>query len=292
MKNNFRLIFLGVLFSFIFYACTKNEDKIVDEKNTESFDIKSKQNSRGVLGTCCYINGTTLTAQTLENLCAPNAQAVVNAGTTTNYQYVNNTGSASNIIWSINSNPINSATIVSNGSTVTVTYLSNFINGTLSVNGSGGTAQACSSILNISKSAGSGGTGTVCECPNPVIECVIAVSGGHPYWRFNINNLKAGETYTLSQINAPIFGGLNWNVTANGSAYVIINPNAPAGTSFTLFCEVTRVCSNGTIKKRKAYYRNEFGGNKYGGTSGFVNIGGSCDGPVLGGGSTIPLGNE
>lgn len=274
MKNNFRLIFLGVLLSFIFYACTKNEDKIVNEKNTESIDIKSKQNSRGILGTCCYINGKTLTAQTLENLCAPNAQAIVNTGTTTNYQYVNNTGSANNIIWSISSNPLNSATIVSNGSTVTVTYLSNFISGTLSVNGSGGTAQACPSILNITKSSGNGGTGTNCECPNPVIVNYMSSSGTHPYWRFNVLNIQSGDTVLWTSINNVPFIS---SIYQAGSSPTIINPVGPIGNAFTIFCTVSRNC-NGIIKKRQVYYRNEFGGGRATGSTGFVDIvGGSCN---------------
>jgi hypothetical protein len=149
MKNYFKILFIGLFSSILFYACTKNEDQILSDKVVENSTLKTTMSSRAVLGTCCYINGTTLTTQTLANLCAPNAQAIVNAGTTATYQYVNNTGNASIINWTISANPIGSATLISNGSTVTVNYLTSFISGTLSVAGSGGTAQTCNTVLNI-----------------------------------------------------------------------------------------------------------------------------------------------
>ncbi|MWB95525.1 hypothetical protein GON26_14235 [Flavobacterium sp. GA093] len=133
---------------------------IVSPQNIENSILNKNLSNREALGTCCYINGSTLTSSTQLNLCAPNAEAVVNAGSTATYQYVNATGTSSSITWSYTANPVNSMSLTVNGSSVSVTFSSSFINGTLSAAGSGGTAQTCNTILNITKSGG-----TVCCSP-------------------------------------------------------------------------------------------------------------------------------
>lgn len=245
------LMFLG---SVVLLACSHEVDELKESKTTTSVTSQNK-----VAQTICDIIGATVVSS---------GNAVVNAGSTATYSYTNNTGTVGTVVWSINPNPVGSATIVSSGTTVTVTYSANFISGTLSAAGSGGTAQTCNTILNIVKSGGVGGGD--CACPNPVIRCVLAVSGGHPYWRLQLDNLQAGDTYVWSQLHAPFMAGTN-------NTYVIVNPQGPAYSGFTVYCEVTRICSNGTVKKRKAFYTNYYGGTTTTGTQGFINIGGVCD---------------
>lgn len=249
LKNYAIVVLLMIVTSAAFFACSRESDELNESTKTLSSRVAQ---------TICDITGVTVISS---------GNAIVNSGSTTTYNYTNNTGTPSTVVWTITPNPAGSATIVSNGSNVTVTYLSNFISGTLSAAGSGGTAQTCNTILNITSTAGGGGD---CACPNPVIRCVLAVSGGHPYWRLQLDNLQAGDTYTWSQLHAPFMAGTN-------NTYVIVNPQGPAFSGFTVYCEVKRTCPNGTVKKRKAFYTNYYGGTTTTGTQGFINIGGICD---------------
>ena len=213
--------------------------------------------------TICDITGATVVSS---------GTAAVVAGSTATYSYTNNTGNATNISWTltgVGATFSGGGTTITTTSPVTVVYSSNFVSGTLSAAGSGGTAQTCNTILNITKSRGGNG-GSDCACPNPVIRPVLAVSGGHPYWRLQLDNLQVGDTYTWSQLHAPFMAGTN-------STYVIVNPTGPIYSGFTIYCEVKRVCSNGTIKKRKAFYTNYYGGTTATGTKGLINLGGVCD---------------
>lgn len=73
-------------------------------------------------------------------------------GSTVSYSYTNNTGTASNIVWgSQNANPPGSITFTGSGSTVSVTFASNFVSGSISADGSNGTALTCNTILNVTK---------------------------------------------------------------------------------------------------------------------------------------------
>ncbi|OOG75460.1 hypothetical protein [Flavobacterium sp. A45] len=261
LKNYFILALIAFTLSAVFIACSSENEQLQEPKSSSKVNSTKKlAQTKNIAQTICDITGTTVVSV---------GNAVVTAGSSATYSYTNNTGTATNIVWTISPNPAGSATITANGSTVTVTYLANFISGTLSAAGSGGTAQTCNTILNIATP--SGGSSGDCACPNPVIRCTLAVSGGHPYWRFELDNLQSGDTFVWSHNHAPIFGSLTNN------SYVIANPEGPLNSGFTLYCEVTRRCTNGTIKKRKAFYTNYYGGTTTSGTQGFINLGGSCD---------------
>lgn len=221
---------------------------------------------------CIGSGGTDVCSDTVDITtpftCNITGSTSVLAGSTVTYTYTTSSCSPVNVVWTMIANPVGSATITSNGSTVTVTYLSNFISGTLSAAGLGTTTQTCTSNLNIIKTNGTGG-GT-CACPSPSIKCVLAVSGGSPYWRLELNNPQVGETFTWSTLNATIMGGTN-------TTYIIVNPAGPLNSGFTVYCEVSKTCSDGTVGKRKAFYTNYYGGTTTSGTSGFINIGGVCD---------------
>jgi hypothetical protein len=252
-KNYFIISLVIFASSAIFFACSKHNEQIQETQNSSRIVGGDK------VATICDIIGATV-----NNL----GIAVVAAGSSATYSYTNNTGTATNITWTLaggGATFIGGATTINSTGPVTVIFSSTFTSGTLSAEGSGGTAKTCNTMLNITVNGGSD-----CVCPNPVIRPVLAVSGGHPYWRLQLDNLQPGDTYTWSQLHAPFTSGTN-------STYVIVNPTGPMYSGFTVYCEVKRVCSNGTIKKRKAFYTNYYGGTTTTGTKGFINIGGVCD---------------
>ena len=255
-KTALRITLLITFLTFLFIACTnENLPSIKDneaELNVDSTTIIT--NGNRAVQTSCDITGSTITTP---------GNAVVTPGTSVTYNYTNNTGTPTNIIWNIqNVNPAGSIIINGSGNTVTVTYTANFISGTITADGTGGTAAFCQSVLNITKLASSGNTDN-CSCPEPYFECVTANSGIHPYWRIYIRGLQTNDTFVLSTSNATIRSGI--------SSYVILDPIGPINNTFILYCEVSRRCSNGTIKKKKIYYQNYYGGTRFGGTTGVVS---------------------
>jgi hypothetical protein len=256
IKNYFILAVVLITSSAIFFACSNDEQ--IQEKESIS-----KIGSGNRLATICDIIGTTVVSS---------GTAVVSASSSATYSYTNNTGTPTNITWTltgVGATFSGGGTTITSTNPVTVVYSSNFVSATLSASGSGGNAQTCNTILKITKSGG--GTGSDCNCPYPQIRCTVAVSGGHPYWRFQLDNLQPGDNFVWSQNHAPIFGSLT------NSSYIIANPEGPIYSGFTIYCEVSRKCSNGTIKKRKAFYTNYYGGTTTTGKQGFVNIGSVCD---------------
>lgn len=133
------IIALLLMFSI---SCEKNESELnIESAIEQEKKIESKLKSKSSLRTACDIIGASVTAQN---------KAVVIVGTTVGYSYINNSGTPSNVNWEfISLNPIGSATLSQSGSNVTVTFNSNFINGKLSATGSGGTANICQEILDI-----------------------------------------------------------------------------------------------------------------------------------------------
>lgn len=242
MKNLKLYSFLTSLLFFsslLILSCSQDQENLQENNSL-------KINNNKLLSTTCDIVGP----------------LNVSSGTYT-YSYTNDSNNT-NITWTVTPS---SAAVIQSGqgtSTITITFNASC---TLSAYGTGGTGGACEDIISITKSSGTGGD---CACPNPVIRCVSAVSGGHPYWRLQLDNLQAGDTYTWSQLHAPFMAGTN-------NTYVIVNPTGPMYSGFTVYCEVKRVCSNGTIKKRKAFYTNYYGGTTTSGTQGFINLGGVCD---------------
>jgi hypothetical protein len=138
---------------------------------------------------------------------------------------------------------------------------------TMDVPGNAGLACGNTGQLSIS-----GGGGTVCSCPSPIIDDMLCVSGGHPYWRFQLNNVSSGDNIRWYTQHATI-------MTGQGTDYVIVNPYSSAVGGFTLYCEVTKRCSDGSSKSRTAYYTNYYGGVCGNGTTGYSNTcgGGSIE---------------
>ncbi len=257
-RFNFMLTLMLLALGSVFFACsTDNSDDLNDAKFSNN-----NLSSKVVTQTACDITG---------NSVITTGNAVVSASSSSTFIYTNSTGTVGSIVWTLTGNAIfsgtTSQTITTTGNTVTVDFSSNFTGGTLTAFGSGGDALTCETELNISKVVGDSGN---CSCPNPVIRCTLAVSGGHPYWRLELDNLETGDTYVWSQLHAPFMSGTN-------STYVIVNPDGPMYSGFTVYCEVSRTCPNGTVNKRKAYYTNYYGGTTTTGTTGFI---GSCSGGV------------
>jgi hypothetical protein len=163
MKNLLKITFISILTGILLFACSKDDGEIhntntkQESKNISKFVSTTKPTSTTtptstskVLGTCCYINGTTLTESTRLDLCGPNSQAVVAAGSIEAYQYVNNNGTPSTVVWTVlNANPSGSIRIKGTGANVTVSYAPNFISGSFTASGSGGTSLACTAKLNV-----------------------------------------------------------------------------------------------------------------------------------------------
>lgn len=245
MKNlKFQLMLMLILLTSIstFLSCSNDEVQL--NENTQNKNTTSR-----IATTSCDITGS----------------LIVGTGTYT-YTYTSNTNNV-NVNWT--ATPSTGVTISGQGTTtVTITFNSTFNGCTLSAYGTGGNDD-CQKTITISKSGGGNGGGD-CACPNPVIRCVLAVSGGHPYWRLQLDNLQQGDTFVWSQQHAPFKAGTNLS-------YVIVDPQGPTYSGFTVYCEVSRRCANGTIKKRKAFYTNYYGGSTTTGTQGYVNNGGVCD---------------
>lgn len=258
IKNYFILAVVLITSSAIFFACSNDEQ--IQEKESIS-----KIGSGNRLATICDIIGTTVVSS---------GTAVVSAGSSATYSYTNNTGTPTNITWTltgVGATFSGGGTTITSTNPVTVVYSSNFVSGTLSASGTGGTAQTCNTILNITKSGGGTNSGSDCNCPYPEIRCTVAVSPNR--WRFQLDNLQPGDTYVWSQNHAPFVG----TTTSPIGTYVSANPDGHIYSGFTIYCEVSRKCSNGTIKKRKAFYTNYYGGTTTTGKQGFVNIGSVCD---------------
>lgn len=256
LKNYLVLTLFTLITCLIFFACSQ-ENEVVKKNEVENVNIKTTLSNR--IGTItCYISGSTVT-----NANTNIASSTVNAGATTTYQY-NSNPAVTNIQWVVVSGTGISFVGSTTNSSVTVSFSSTFTGGSIQAIGTDATGQICGPVLPIIKYRD-------CACPNPVIRCTLAVSGGHPYWRFQLDNLQSGDTFLWSHNHAPIFGSLTNN------SYVIANPDGPLYSGFTMYCEVSRRCTNGTIKKRKAFYTNYYGGTTTSGTQGFINLGGICD---------------
>jgi hypothetical protein len=132
MKNfkNYYSIFLLTFTLSIFFSCSK------DNNTTAS------NNSNLSGATICDITGSSITTPDF---------SYVNAGTATNYNYINNKGIANSVLWKIESaNPTGSITLTGSGTTITATFRNDFIDGKITALGEGNVL-ACSSFLKIYK---------------------------------------------------------------------------------------------------------------------------------------------
>lgn len=143
IKNYFILALVTLTLSAIFVACSSDNDEV--RENARPTDLVESERLRA---TICDIIGSTVVST---------GSAVVAAGSTATYSYTNNTGSATTITWTltgVGATFSGGGTTITSAGPVTVIYSSNFVSGTLSAAGSGGTAQTCNTILNITKRGG------------------------------------------------------------------------------------------------------------------------------------------
>jgi hypothetical protein len=260
LKNYCILTFIVLSISTFFYACS--EETSLEPANVSKIEAKT---SKRLASTICDISGSL---------------SVVNGQYT--YTYSNNTG---NTIINWIATPSTGVSIANNGTnSVVVTFATGFSLCTLKASGTGG-VDGCEKTITITRntSGGTSGNGGDCACPNPVIRTNVTnnfapITNTHPYYRLELQNLESGDTYAWSGMNAQFMAGVN-------GTYVIIKPLVPVNGIFEVYCTVTRVCPNGSIKKRKALYRNFLGGTQSTAYTAFLNIGNVCDTSVSGGGS-------
>jgi len=111
---------------------------------------------------------------------------------------------------------------------------------------------------------------TSCNCPFPVIDDRLCVSGMHPHWRFAVDGANGSDVITWSVDFGTILAG-------QGEDYVIIEIGPDTAGGFTVFCEVSTWCGPGVgTKSRTAYYSNFYNGQCGSGTSGISEQSENC----------------
>jgi len=105
-----------------------------------------------------------------------------------------------------------------------------------------------------------------CSCPAPVIDDQLCVTGGHPYWRFALTGISDTDEIYWYGNHISVMSG-------QGGTYVVANPDGTG--DFTLYCRVTRRCSNGVTSSRTAYYTNSLNAQCNTGRIGFTGTCGS-----------------
>lgn len=253
MKNQFKLSLLILTFiSIVIYSCN-SDDLIIDpDSNSIENNIELENDtSNSIARLGCSISG-------------PDCGKANNILT---YTYTNTSSGTAN--WIVTNGDL---TIISGNGTNTISLQFGplFNGGTISVTGSG--IPTCTAILNILKC--SNGNGDNCPCPEPVIDDILCVSGGHPHWRFQVNGISASDNITWSINHGVVLVGVN-------SDYAIIKPNAGSTSGFTVFCKVISTCEDGTTKERTAYYTNYYGNSCGTGTTGYTTSCNSTGDPFI-----------
>lgn len=194
---------------------------------------------------------------------------------------INSTSNPSPVNWTINNEGIsmtsndgeNPATFhldegVFAGGTVTASYTNSEC------------GNDCSQTIEIPLCSDGTGDGTTdtdnepCVCPEPFIDDRACVSGGHPHWRFEVEDINNSDDIVWTVNHGTIH-------SSPYQSYVIIEPDSNSTYGFTVYCEVTRTCDDGTTKTRTAYYTNYYGNECGTGTTGFTST--SCSGSGGGG---------
>lgn len=158
LKISFFIALITLSSTALFFACSSDKEELQDLKSSSKTVSADK-----LAQTICDIIGTTVVSS---------GSAVVTPGSSATYSYTNNTGSATTITWTltgVGATFSGGGTTITTTSPVTVVYSSNFVSGTLSAAGSGGTAQTCNTILNIT-------TPTV-TCCNPTFDAFYICDG-------------------------------------------------------------------------------------------------------------------
>jgi hypothetical protein len=185
MKNYFKILSIGLLMSITFSSCS-DEFKKSDE--TKGILQRSSESSSALAATICDITGATITTS---------GTAIVGAGSTTVYNYTNNTGIPAVVTWTVQTaNPAGSITITGSGASVSVSYAANFISGSITANGTGGSAQPCQSLLNITASGGTGG-----NCCAPIMTMSFVCRGSS----------STGNLGGFITIKSPLNCNVNWS---------------------------------------------------------------------------------
>jgi hypothetical protein len=213
----FSLFAFGLLMSFILISCSKQDEPIANSPQFLGNATKTGQeagNPNGrTAGTECRINnilGTTANAQ---------------PGTIVSYTYSNSLGSVPSIVWSLsNVVPARSVTWVSGnrGTTISLTFGSNFVSCTLNVTGSGTPPSNnfdCNTYLNISAIGGGGSGGSTCSVNGTSL----------------INPCLGNQTYTYINSSSPI-QNVSWslvNVVPPGSVTLVSGSGISTSLSFS-----------------------------------------------------------
>lgn len=240
---------LLVLFTILlFYSCSETEsleDVMVSEEN--NFDAAFSE--RAALFTVCDITGSTVVS--------PN-NAVVVPGSSTTYTYTNDTGTSGAVSWSVlTANPSGSITITGSGSSVTVTYSANFIDGLLSAYGTGGNASDCETRLNVTRST------VVPICCSPTMSMTYlcrgsssTLSGGFVMFKMSANC----DWSSVSKIEITNLSGAKFldPPLENLNSGTINGPIVPNSGSDTFFLEYHRVgpCLSQIVCTAKIYFNN------------------------------------
>lgn len=132
----------------------------------------------------------------------------------------------------------------------------------------GGTCGRMGTITVVKDGGGTPGPGPTCACPAPVIKDELCVTGGHPYWRFSLSGVSTSDVIYWYGNHITVTSG-------QGGTYVVANPDGTG--DFTLYCRVTRRCSNGVTSQRIGYYTNSLYAQCGTGRIGFQ---GTCGAPI------------
>ncbi len=157
LKNYCFIVLFALSVSVVFFACS-NESEQANGVAGSSVEINKNITAKpsSIQSSDCDIQGETVISD---------GNAVVNAGSVAyyNYSFYNNNGALANLGWSFTEFPAGSAVMVSNGTSVTITYYSNFESATLTAYGTGVTGLNCDSDLKIKKAP----SNPLCESCTP-----------------------------------------------------------------------------------------------------------------------------
>jgi len=231
--KNFTKYFILVFTCLLFISCSTEsvitETQSIGSQSSENASIGG--NTKKPTGNVCgYIEDgnssiVTLTSETLNNLCAPNAQANVSSSSTT-YKFIidNVLTSGQWTVYSGSGITFNSNSATASGSIVTVNFAPNFTSGSIQVIGADATGQIYGPILNISKV---GGGSDACNClPTLILQPIDAGGAGTTRGQFSLEapspQVCSFNWANVASIKLQI-GGLEFGVGTNSSAKIGAN---------------------------------------------------------------------
>lgn len=109
-----------------------------------------------------------------------------------------------------------------------------------------------------------------CVIGNGVINDLLCVTNSHPYWRLQMEGFEGQNvTYEWTAQHFNIMSG-------QGTTYIIGNPT-DNGYGFTLYCKVTKTCTNGLKASKTFYYQSNSTRSCEQGVTGIYTGGGGID---------------